>query len=468
MRYLDVCSGISASSIAWHPLGWSAAAFSEIESFPRSVLKHRFPEVRNYGDMTQYKEWPKDEIGTVDLLVGGTPCQSFSVAGLRKGMDDPRGNLALVFLGILECFKPRWVVWENVPGVLSSNKGRDFGAFLGGLAELGYGWSYRVLDAQFFGVPQRRRRVFVVGYSRELGQCTDSEAIQRRREFSFISAAVLFERQSVPGYPAPSRKTGEEIALPVGTRVDRGGSHRESEGNNLIAGTLSSRNSAGGGLGTDFDLAGGLQPFAFEQRSPDGVARVSGDVVATLNRMGGGQREPAVAYALNAKGGSGRLDAESETLITATLDANYGKLQGASGQDLNHGHSHLVTGFNSRQDPDSWLDRAGPVDSIPGTQAVATFDVRNITSKGNRSKVEAGTPAGTLHAHGQSSIGHGIRRLTPRECERLQGFPDDWTLVPHNGKPAKDGPRYKAIGNSMAVPVMRWIGERIELVEAIA
>jgi DNA (cytosine-5)-methyltransferase 1 len=180
MNYLSVCSGIEAATCAWHGLGWTPEAFSEIEKFPSEVLAHHYPAVPNLGDMTKFKEW---NIGSIDLLVGGTPCQSFSVAGLRKGLDDPRGNLALVYLGIADKFKPRWIVWENVPGVLSSNRGRDFGSFLGALAQLGYGFSYRVLDAQYFGVAQRRRRVFVVGY---LGDWRPA-------------AAVLFESESLRG-----------------------------------------------------------------------------------------------------------------------------------------------------------------------------------------------------------------------------------------------------------------------------
>ena len=161
MRYLSVCSGIEAATTAWHGLGWEPAAFAEIEKFPSRVLAHHYPHVENLGDMTKIGE---SNIGPIDLLVGGTPCQSFSVAGLRGGMEDPRGNLALVYLRLADRMRPRWVVWENVPGVLSSNGGRDFGAFLGGLADIGYGFAYRVLDAQFFGLAQRRKRVFVVGY----------------------------------------------------------------------------------------------------------------------------------------------------------------------------------------------------------------------------------------------------------------------------------------------------------------
>ena len=188
MIYGSVCSGVEAATVAWHPLGWKPRWFSEIEKFPSAVLAHHYPDVPNHGDMTTFKEWPDDPI---DLLVGGTPCQSFSIAGLRKGLDDPRGNLMLTYLAIAARYKPRWVAWENVPGVLSSNRGRDFGTFLGALGQLGYGFAYRVLDAQYFGVAQRRRRVFVVGY---LGDW--------RR-----AAAVLFERESLSGHPAPCRET---------------------------------------------------------------------------------------------------------------------------------------------------------------------------------------------------------------------------------------------------------------------
>jgi len=195
MRYLSVCSGIEAASVAWHHLGWQPVGFSEIEPFPSAVLAHRFPNVPNYGDMTKHEQWPL-EPGSVDLLVGGTPCQSFSVAGLRKGLSDPRGGLMLTYLEIAQRLRPRWIVWENVPGVLSSGRGRDLGAFLGALGQLGYGWAYRVLDAQWVrtqrhprAVPQRRRRVFVVGCLRD----------------GAAAAAVLFERESVQRDSAPRR-----------------------------------------------------------------------------------------------------------------------------------------------------------------------------------------------------------------------------------------------------------------------
>ena len=196
MRYLSVCSGIEAASVAWEPLGWAPIAFAEIEKFPSKVLAHHYPGVPNLGDMTKFREWDIER-GAVDLLVGGTPCQSFSVAGLRKGLDDPRGNLALTFVAMVDHYRPEWVIWENVPGVLSSSGGRDFGSFLGALGNIGYGFAYRVLDAQHFGVPQRRRRVFVVAHS----------SGDARR-----AAEVLFEPESLRGDSPKGRKTGQNIA----------------------------------------------------------------------------------------------------------------------------------------------------------------------------------------------------------------------------------------------------------------
>ena len=196
MRYLSVCSGIEAASVAWESLGWTPVAFAEIERFPSQVLAHRFPGVQNLGDMTRYKDWDIDR-DTVGLIVGGTPCQSFSVAGLRKGLEDPRGNLALTFLGMVDHYRPEWVIWENVPGVLSSSGGRDFGSFLGALGHIGYGFAYRVLDAQYFGVPQRRRRVFVVAHS---------SGDPRR------AAEVLFEPESLSGNHHQGKQAGQTIA----------------------------------------------------------------------------------------------------------------------------------------------------------------------------------------------------------------------------------------------------------------
>ena len=166
--YGSVFSGIEAATVAWHRLAWQPAFFSEIDPFCCALLAHHYPGVANLGDINRHEDWPN---ATVDLIVGGSPCQDFSVAGRREGLGGARGRLTLVYLDVLRRLKPRWVVWENVPGVLSSHGGRDFGAFLGELGQLGYGWAYRVLDAQYVrveshgrAVPQRRRRVILVGY----------------------------------------------------------------------------------------------------------------------------------------------------------------------------------------------------------------------------------------------------------------------------------------------------------------
>lgn len=267
MNYLSVCSGIEAATVAWHPLGWNPIAFSEIEKFPCKVLAHHYPDVPNLGDMTKFKEW--SDYANVDVLVGGTPCQSFSIAGLRKGLDDPRGNLMLTYLAIADKYCAPWLVWENVPGVLSSNNGRDFGTFLWGLGQLGYGFAYRVLDAQYvrtdgyaYAVPQRRRRVFVVGY---LGDW--------RR-----AAAVLFDSESLHGNPPPRREAGKTVAGTISKCSFTGGASGRVDG--AVAEHFQvARQSAGICLPemrgaeckdmvsnmrmvrtrTDFDLASGLQ-----------------------------------------------------------------------------------------------------------------------------------------------------------------------------------------------------------------
>lgn len=424
-------SGIEAATIAWRPMGWKPVFYSEIDKFPSAVLAHHHPDVPNLGDVTKYKDWPD---ATLDVLVGGSPCQSFSVAGLRKGLADPRGNLALTFLGVADRYRPNWLLWENVPGVLSQDGGRAFGSILGGMAELGYHGSYRVLDAQYirvdgFGraVPQRRRRVFVVGHL----------ADWRR------AAAVLFEPESLSGNPAPRRQAGENIAP-----------------------TISARPTGGGGLGTDFDLDGGLIA---------GCLQASGKAAGSATQQDA-ESGMLVSHSLLTK--SNKLDPEFQTYVA---------------------HSLRAEGFDASEDG---TGRGTPLVPI-------CFDTTQITSVANRSVPKPGDPchplaagahapaiafdckssgqngfgvgeiASTLRSMGHSNshqnggghqavaTGWAVRRLTPTECERLQGFPDGYTNIPWRGKDgAPDGPRYKALGNSMAVNVMRWIGRRIEMVEA--
>ena len=414
MRYGSVCSGIEAATVAWEPLGWRPSFFSEIDKFPRAVLAAHYPKVPLHGDFTTIRAGEYDPI---DVLVGGTPCQSFSVAGLRGGLADDRGNLALEYLRLAQRLRPKWLVWENVPGVLSSAGGRDFGSILGGLVELGYGFAYRVLDAQFFGVPQRRRRVFVVGY---LGDW--------RR-----AAAVLFERHSLSGHPAPRREAGQRAAP-----------------------TISSRPTGGGGLGTDFDLDGGLIEL------------------------------PEVAWALLARDakGSDSSTKEGHLIPVAFKPAHY--TRGKDGApsfvfpplsaDADKGDQEAVIAYAIQERAVSENLENGPQGKGYQPDAAYTLEARNKVqaiafTQNQRNEIRELAVAGAVAAEPgmkQQTYVHtsAVRRLTPRECERLQGFPDDYTLISHRGKPAADGPRYKALGNSMAVPVMRWIGERIAMVEA--
>lgn len=386
MKFGSVCSGIEAASVAWKPLGWKAAWLSEIEPFPCAVLKHHYPDVPNLGDMTKFESWPTDDKHAIDLLCGGTPCQSFSVAGLRKGLDDPRGNLMLTFGAIAAKYRPQWLVWENVPGVLSSNEGRDFGSFLGMLGQLGYGFAYRILDAQYFGVAQRRRRVFVVG-------CFGS---WRR------AAAVLFERHSLQGNSAPSRQKGKDVA-----------------------GTIARSSFSGG--------AGG---------KPDGAA--GNHFIA--------------AKCLTARGaGGGNLDPETANFVACEAKATTHAFKVRGGCDGGGkgylGSDELAFTISTNQDQQIFSESA------------IGFDAYNNNVTGDISKtIDTGQDYHHVPNVMQRSA---VRRLTPRECERLQGFPDDYTLVPHRNKPMSDGPRYKALGNSMAVPVMHWIGNRIQMVEDI-
>jgi DNA (cytosine-5)-methyltransferase 1 len=387
-----VCSGIEAASVAWHPLGWSAAWLSEIEAFPSAVLAHHYPETTLYGDFTKIKDPER-----INLLVGGTPCQDFSVAGLRAGLDGARGNLTLEFLRLVDQLQPKWIVWENVPGVLSIDRGRTFGKFLGALGQLGYGLAYRVLDAQYFGVPQRRRRVFVVGY---LGDW--------RR-----AAAVLFERHCLSGYPPPSREAGK---------------------------------------GATHDLAPSLTS------SGRGVER------------GGDSRgqDPVVAMCLNAKGGMGRIDAESETFIARALR---GEGFDASEDGTGRG-TPLVAIHENQRGEISINDTVGALNKGGGKPGQGYPAVFGISNQPTPKYAEDLMP--TLNAHNrgggaQEAVAQmaAVRRLTPKECCRLQGFPDDYLDIQYRGKPAADGPKYKALGNSMAVPVMSWIGERIDLIEKV-
>ena len=405
MRYLSVCSGIEAASVAWGPLGWQAAAFSEIEPFPCAVLAHHYPDVPNLGDMTTIAQRILNgEVEATDVLAGGTPCQAFSVAGLRKSLADERGNLTLKFVEIADAIDfvrvrdgrpPAIVFWENVPGVLST-KDNAFGCFLAGLAgedcELkppGKRWAdagcvfgpqraiaWRVLDAQYFGLAQRRRRVFVVASARD----------------GFDPAAVLLEFDGVRRDSAPSREAGQSAATsstPSATGCWWDGGQ--------LSQTLDAVLSKGQTMPEKNRFPAVLQPVC-----------VTGEVTHTLNAEGFDASED----------GTGR----GQPIVPAVL------------------------AFDSKESNTLCNVEVAPC----------------LTTNG-----ETGKSGGRIAAQ----IGMAVRRLTPRECERLQGFPDDYTLVPLplRGRQtrvrwASDGARYKALGNSWAVPVVRWIGERINTI----
>jgi DNA (cytosine-5)-methyltransferase 1 len=629
LTYGSVCSGIEAATVAWHPLGWRASFVSEIEAFPRAVLTHRWPEIPLHGDFTTIQAGDYDPI---DLLVGGTPCQSFSVAGLRGGLADDRGNLALEFLRLADRLRPRWLVWENVPGVLSSAGGRDFGAILGGLVELGYGFAYRVLDAQFFGVAQRRRRVFVVGH---LGDW--------RR-----AAAVLFERDCLSGNPAPRREKGPGVAALTANGVGTCGAgdnqgqagHLIAFGCNNTAGPIdiaTAVNAHGGACGRmDFEsetfvahsLRGegfdasedgtgrgvplipvtysimpqnsgkdykarpvdatrgqdqnglgigepGAPMFTLDQGSQHGVAfalrgreggampEIGGDQVGALRAASGGSTRDYVAFSPETMYGvthgtppetgpdqalRALRDASDEEAFTEWglgIDAAFraaeilrSEVHGAGLRRPPSDGYKLGDHALSREEVDpAWpmltLWQAGCVGCPPrgwrpperlarelvahlselprqGTpnprfmlglwrsseglgalrQALSATETAWRSAQGNYQAPTdmhglrgAGAQSGPLRAPLHASqtgegagllrsevLGSAVRRLTPRlrECERLQGFADDYTLIPWRNGMASDGPRYKALGNSMAVPVMAWIGRRIQQVEALS
>lgn len=345
-KYLSVCSGIESATVAWEPLGWEAIAFSEIDPFCSAVLEHHYPNIINLGDFTEITKHDIQET-TPDLLVGGTPCQSFSISGLRKGLREDRGNLSLEFIRLAQRLCPTWILWENVTGVLSSEGGRDFGTFLGGLAEFGYGFAYRVLDTQYVrterfprAIPQRRRRVFVVGY---LGDWRNP-------------AKVLFDGEALSRNNKPSRKQRETSSRSTTHRITRSDKYVQDE----IASTVRARD--------------WKEPTDLVINPDEPMAIQAGNT----NCNGIGLNQEGVSYTLTA------------------------------------GDRHSV-----------YMDGVVP-----------------------RNKI--------------------IRRLTPLECERLQGFSDNFTQIPYRGKSADQcpiAPRYEALGNSMSVNVMEFLGKRIEAVE---
>lgn len=446
LRFLSVCSGIEAASVAWHPLGWKAVAFSEIEKFPSAVLAHHYPDVPNLGDFTKIDT---KTLGRVDILAGGTPCQAFSVAGLRQSLADARGNLSLEFVRLAHELAAnnglRNVVWENVVGVLST-KDNAFGCFLAGLVGANSPiepprrgkWArhgmvsgpkgraaWAVKDGQFFGVAQRRRRVLVVA---DFGNGADP-------------AAVLFEPESMFRDTPPSREAGKDVAP-----------------------TIASRPTGGGGLGTDFDLDGGLVQAAVAY----GGNRTSGPIDVS----------PSLAAH---PGPHGRQNFESEAFIVKAVSvtgdvAHTQKAEGADASEDGTGRGTPIIAFSAKDyGADASFDVAPTLRAGGHSGSHQNGGVMPAVAFAENSRAEVRLEGGDGQTVGCIGAGGGkpgqgypavltsaVRRLTPVECERLQGFPDGYTDIPWRGKPTSpDGPRYKALGNSWAVPKFVWLGQRI-------
>ena len=448
MRYISICSGIEAATVAWASLGWTPICFAEIDPFPCAVLAHHYPNIPNLGDISKI-DW-RPYAGQADVVVGGTPCQSFSVAGKREGLDGASG-LVREYFRLLREVRPSWFVWENVPGALSSNNGEDFKFILRQWDDCGYHVAWRILDAQYFGVPQRRRRIFAVGH---IGNWQSP-------------AKVLFESESMSGNPAPSRETGQDAPAVAGTLSANCGSLNRPAGNcNELdfcipidlrnAMRNENQKESGCGIMNDNDrcptlscvqvprVARGFTPSSFGGY-PEGV----GTLRASCGVTGGGS-ETLIAKCLTVHGQ--RYDPETENLLPIMMRNREGKDGGGKGPLLS----------------DKSLTLACNNDQILFQQNIYGIDYEQNISAGNEAigPLLKGSPTGggrPLPAVMINSLS--VRRLTPLECERLQGFPDNYTRIPYRGKPADDcpdGPRYKALGNSMCVNVMKWIGERME------
>jgi DNA (cytosine-5)-methyltransferase 1 len=490
MKFGSVCSGIEAASVAWHPLGWTAAWLSEIEPFPCAVLKHHYPDVPNHGDMSLLPEKIlSGQVEAPDLFCGGTPCQAFSVAGLRNSLDDARGNLSLTFVGIANAIDhvrsirgdaPAIVFWENVPGVLNT-KDNAFGCFLGALAgendpiiPPGDKWSnagcvygpqravaWRVLDAQYFGVAQRRRRVFVVASARD----------------DINPAEILFEFEGVRRDTAPSRQTGQRA--PSGaqdsSRVSSSGLQGRNDCGVELSGPLSARDYKDAGTDGMNKISAKMIPAVYENHPADSRVKDMGEVCSTVtSRWGtGGGNAPMVTQPTDIQEVVGALDTECggnkmshQTIASGHLlpIKSFYESSLAQYREDNVSGTIKASGGVAGGGSETFLAQPIPIHDQATRHAGKNGD--KTMGKGNGLGIgQPGDPMNTLtkgdsHAVFQSMA---VRRLTPIECERLQGFPDNYSNIPWRGKAeSPDGPRYKALGNSWAVPVVAWLGQRIK------
>lgn len=416
-RYVSIFSGVEAASLAWEPLGWEPVAFSEIEPFPCAVLAERWPDVPNLGDITKI-DWKEEIDGAIDLVVGGSPCQSFSVAGKREGLKGASG-LMFEYIRCVQELRPRWFLWENVPGALTSEDGGAFGQLLSEMDELGYCLAWRVLDAQFFGVAQRRRRLFLAGH---LGAESPAE--------------VLFEPDCLSGNPQSSREKRKELARRAG------------------------RSAACAGFKYSAAPRANTLGYAEEQANTL-TADWHAPAVLPLPNTALSQYGTEIAGCLTARGDSSPCVDRGQNIVCMTGTQAHchisGEIAGCLTAHMGKDDAPVVVDGSNLQ---TYVCAVGD----RHTHAAICRNVCPILKCG-------GDPAMIASEIGDKPAGVNpmlVRRLTPLECERLQGFPDGHTLIAWKGKPAEecpDGPRYKAIGNSMAVPVMRWIGRRIAAVD---
>ncbi|WP_131207521.1 DNA (cytosine-5-)-methyltransferase [Bifidobacterium longum] len=545
MKYVSIFSGIEAATVAWHPLGWEPLAFSEIDPFPSTVLQHHYPDIPNLGDITKI-DW-SPYVGAADIVVGGSPCQSFSVAGKREGLAGASG-LMFEYIRAVRELRPRWFVWENVPGAFTSERGEAYRQLLSEMDALGYGLAWRVLDAQFFGVAQRRERVFLVG---SLGTMRCAEVLFERESLSWNHQSSRQKRQALteeaqervgeadhdsgclnPGETQSRRVYPASGVYPTLSTREKSGQNQESvftQFGDDVAGTLTSRYDSSPCVDRGANVVVDERDKVFlcqtAQTGSNGKLVKQDDVMNTLDRTNStavaaldfNPTDARLRYAnddvsqtLTARARTGGNQVPLVQVQPLVFNPNAGITEKGGGFALSEDvtptlktdHNPAVAFASNQRDEVRELEVAGALAAQPGIKqqtyicradgqanAMTSVDMApTLTSHAKKdppliypAEDSIGEDAliqrdmsATLSTHNTQTLITGgrekrsltVRRLTPRECERLQGFPDDYTDIPYRNKEhAPDGARYKALGNSMAVPVMRWIGERIHMVE---
>lgn len=545
MKYVSIFSGIEAATVAWHPLGWEPLAFSEIDPFPSTVLQHHYPDIPNLGDITKI-DW-SPYVGAADIVVGGSPCQSFSVAGKREGLAGASG-LMFEYIRAVRELRPRWFVWENVPGAFTSERGEAYRQLLSEMDALGYGLAWRVLDAQFFGVAQRRERVFLVG---SLGTMRCAEVLFERESLSWNHQSSRQKRQALteeaqervgeadhdsgclnPGETQSRRVYPASGVYPTLSTREKPGQNQESvftQFGDDVAGTLTSRYDSSPCVDRGANVVVDERDKVFlcqtAQTGSNGKLVKQDDVMNTLDRTNStavaaldfNPTDARLRYAnddvsqtLTARARTGGNQVPLVQVQPLVFNPNVGITEKGGGFALSEDvtptlktdHNPAVAFASNQRDEVRELEVAGALAAQPGIKqqtyicradgqanAMTSVDMApTLTSHAKKdppliypAEDSIGEDAliqrdmsATLSTHNTQTLITGgrekrsltVRRLTPRECERLQGFPDDYTDIPYRNKEhAPDGPRYRALGNSMAVPVMRWIGERIRMVE---